>query len=119
MNKAKVVINVAHSLMAEQVELLNEKFGNDNWERFDVPTEGWTLNEQREISDNLNTAVVFASPLPVMVARLSFKVGASYYTNVGDNCPSEIFVFHNDKREKKQFGNKIVYVVAQEGWQLV
>lgn len=54
------------------------------------------------------TDVVFVSPVPVLLAKLS----ASQVVKV--------HVLHNDNREKKELPNgKIISVVAKEGWELV
>ena len=105
----KVILNEQHSLMEDQTRVLNEKFGANNWELHLVPSAGWTLDEINAQVDSLSSeeGVVFASPIPAMILKLA-------KTNV------ETFVFHNDKREKKELPNgKIIMVVASEGWQLV
>ncbi|MGM8331807.1 hypothetical protein [Clostridium perfringens] len=113
--KAKVILNEQHSLLPNQQEMLNKKFGENGWEIFSIPSNGWTLREQLEKVEELKgsfekeTKIVFASPLPIMIAHLvSWKQWET------------IFIFHNDKREKKELSNgKIIFTVAQKGWQLV
>lgn len=121
--KAKVIINEQHSLMKEQEDLLNRKFGEDGWEFLSVPSTGWTIEEQRKIAWELEggifkkSTVVFASPVPFLLARMGTVVGQEESTGV---ICTEIFLFHNDRREKKELPNgKVISVVAQTGWQLI
>lgn len=96
--------------MEDQVRVLNEQFGEGNWERYDVPSEGWTLQQQKEkVSELLETSeiVVFASPIPAMI-----KFTVLLRT-------SDVLIFHNDVREKKELPNgRIIMTVAKEGWVL-
>ena len=104
-----VVLNEQHKLLAEQEKILNKQYFN-NWGIYSVPANGWTLEEQKEHLKKLAEAdvVVFASPIPFLLKELA-KRGKP-----------EILVFHNDKREKKELpGGKIVFTVAEEGWELV
>lgn len=106
-----VIINKSHQLMDDQVRILNEEFGESGWERFDVPSKGWTLEEQmNKGSELIETAdiVVFASPIPYLLKLVASKISV------------ECYVLHNDNREKKELPNgKIIMTVAKEGWQIV
>jgi hypothetical protein len=125
MEIAKVIINEQHSLMPNQIELLDQKFGQENWERFNVPATGWTLEEQKELSHKLCgkksevKTVVFASPLPVMIMFCAEKAQRTRQFNC--KLPiREVIVFHNDLRDKVELPNgKIIFTVAKTGWQLV
>ena len=125
MAKAKVVINEQHSLLPEQEAILNSQFGEGNWELLKVPSQGWNLEEQREIEAKLlgECEVVFASPVPVLMGLLI--ANTAYDNGYGDASGlgrprKDIFVFHNDNRDKKELPNgKIIFTVAKEGWQLV
>lgn len=113
MRKAIVVINGQHSLIENQVSILNEQF--DSFDIFRVPENGWTLNQQRAILSDMREwyfdVLVFASPLPAML-----KEAVEWSMEGGP----EVLVFHNDSREKKELpGGKIVMTVAQTGWVLV
>lgn len=108
--KVQVIISEQHTILAEQESKLNQNFGQ-NWERRNIPADGLSLHEQIELVDELqDEVVVFLSPIPVMIAtRL----------NVPGPKPST-YLFHNDKREKKELPNgKVISVTAQDGWELV
>ena len=108
--KVHVVMNEDHSLLPEQREILKEKYGNYDF-RY-VPKEGWLLEEINwlvEWYENSHVEeVVFVSPVPSLLMKLSRLNGKT------------VRVFHNDNRNKKTLPNgKVVYTVAQEGWELV
>jgi hypothetical protein len=112
-----VILNEQHSLMEEQQQLLNEKFG-DNWEIVPVPANGWTLAEQhKKVVELVNKYgdVVFASPVPFLMKEVSRE------SIIGENISLfNVYVFHNDNREKVELPNgKIIFKVAKTGWQLV
>ena len=111
MKKVQVIINEQHTLLIEQKEILDRVF--DAWEEYKVPSDGWNLKTIREKSIALastSEAVVFASPIPAMIKILAGHESENF----------SVFVFHNDKREKKELPNgKIISVTAQTGWQLV
>jgi hypothetical protein len=107
MEKVQVIINEQHKLTAEQETLLNNRF--DKWELYKVPAEGWTIAEMNNRMFDLTTAkCVFVSPIPYMLKILT----SINYKN--------IYIFHNDKREKVELPNgKVIYKVADTGWQIV
>lgn len=104
MMKALVVLNEQHKLMDEQVSILDGLF---DWTIKPVPSSGWSLSQMREVLQELKSfdgEVVFASPVPALLLGMEGRG----------------FLFHNDKREKKELPNgKVIMVVAQTGWQLV
>ena len=113
--KTVVILNEQHKLLPLQIAALELL---DSYEIMSVPAKGWTVQQQYEIAyDILHKVdgwgnIVFASPVPVLLAVLS--------TILSQDSRYEIYVFHNDKREKKELSNgRIIYTVAQEGWQLV
>ncbi|APC82206.1 hypothetical protein [Clostridium botulinum] len=118
--KTIVILNEQHSLMEEQKELLLKRF--KSFEVLSVPKDGWSLEEMKDIVNNLHIGavniemknIIFASPIPALMKLISEEVSM-------ESCnPSEWFVFHNSKREKKELPNgKIVSVVASTGWELV
>lgn len=121
--KAKVILNEQHSLMDSQKAILDQTFEENGWEFLKVPANGWTLEEQIKIANSLvgtvfeKSTIIFASPVPVLMARLSSLMGEQKALKIQG---TQIFILHNDKREKKELPNgKIIQVVAQEGWQLV
>lgn len=125
MKKAKVVLNEQHTLMDDQVKLLNEKFGEDGWEILPVPASGWTKEQMEEVLHKgewgerlYHHDVVFASPVPYLLGKLvfhaAFDVGYNGYNRY------RVFIFHNDHRDKKELPNgRVIQVVAKTGWELV
>ena len=105
----KVVINEQHSLFPQQEELLKSRFG-EGWEYLLVPAAGWTKKEIMEVTEGElgeGNTLVFASPVPLMVQGFCSRGGQSW-------------TFHNDRREKKELpGGKVIFTVAQEGWELL
>lgn len=59
-NKVLVLINEQHSLMPAQEEILKEKFGQ--WEFVKVPATGWTIDEMKNVAQDLYLALVEAKP---------------------------------------------------------
>lgn len=123
--KNLVILNEQHTLLEQQEKVLENQLGS--FEFLHVPATGWTLEQQKEVAQNVldmgDVNVVFASPVPVLLGMLSFTsgMGAEGLNNgvgaVGVN--TTVFILHNDKREKKELPNgKVVFTVAQDGWQL-
>jgi len=110
--KVKVVLNEQHTLLDNQKELISNKFG-DQWEILSVPAAGWNRKEIGEVAKRLvNDTVVFASPIPLLLATLAYEQGC------GSTC--SVFLLHNDVREKKELPTgKVISVVAKTGWELI
>lgn len=107
-NRVQVFLNVQHSLLECQIKLLQEKFGS-NWEIQPIPMTGWSLEDVKRVVQFMHDKVaIFASPVPILIKWLTEKNG-------GEN----VFVFYNEERNKKQVGNVVKYVIAEEGWQLL
>jgi hypothetical protein len=117
-----VVMNEQHSLLPEQERILRGRFGG--WEVVKVPARGWTRAEMDAIANRiLGVAaagvvhVVFVSPVPYLLARLSYIAGSC------TNAPCRnlvVWLFHNDRREKVELPDgRIIYRVPREGWELV
>lgn len=104
MKRALVILNEQHKLMDEQVAILDGLF---DWSVKAVPASGWSLSQMREVVQELKAfdgEVVFASPVPALLMGMEGRG----------------FLFHNDRREKKELPNgKVIMAVAQTGWQLV
>jgi len=121
-----VFLNEQHRLLVDQVAVLNEKFGADDWVIVPIPETGWNLEEQKQVIAELEGDVVFASCPPVMVKLASVASVSNYAQGmVGTSLDSpgksidEVFVFANDRREKKELPNgKVISVTAQTGWYL-
>ena len=109
MKKAIIIINEQHNLLPEQVEILENRF--DSFELLKVPAEGWTKAEMDQImllSIPQSYVAVFASPIPYMIKEMV------------KNHDSEVLVFHNDNRDKKELPDgKVIYTVSKTGWELV
>lgn len=149
MEKIFLIINEQHSLMENQKEALREKFGEVEIEEIKVPSKGWTKEEMDNIVRELRlklvkakakfpnhpemsdfyeftygrkpTAVVFVSPIPYMIKRLSQLAMCPEMGDEGGVFEEYgVFVFHNDKREKKKLDNgKVIYTVAKDGWEII
>lgn len=129
MKKALVIMNENHSLLPEQEKILKERF--EEYEILPVPATGWTLEEMnRKIEEILssvknnartNIGVVFVSPIPYMIMELARREVELLGTGeCWCQTGIQVFVFHNDCREKKELPDgRIIQVVAREGWQLV
>lgn len=110
---AVVVINEKHSLMPQQTALLKEKFSS--FEELRVSEAGWDKTRIKEEAKKLVESwksVVILSPIPLLLGLVSSR------------REEGIYVFHNDKREKKEVpdgkgGTRIIFTVAPEGWELV
>jgi len=111
--KALVIMNENHLLLEDQKELL--KFF-DKIEYLKVPSAGWTAEEQMAVCRKLwlsdrNTAIVFVSPVPYLLAQVASDVNIRGYS---------LYIFHNDNREKKELPNgKIVFSIPKTGWELL
>lgn len=124
MKKILVVLNEQHKLLPEQVELLHQA---GKYEIVPIPATGWTLDQmEAEHKKLMGNVVVFASPVPVLLAKLSYSSGYACDEHCRNlNGPLEgvgtrVGVLHNDRREKKELPNgKIIQTVAQTGWRLV
>ena len=123
MKRAVVILNEQHTLMNEQKKILDELY--DSWEIYPVPATGWTLDEQKKQAERLSNHPadkIIGSPVPYLIMTLAAKQAANY-----EMAPARpliftgrLFLFHNDKREKKELpGGKIINVVADTGWSLV
>ena len=113
--KTAVILNEQHSLLPAQTALLDAKFGAGGWKIFPVPATGWTRQEIETLAVELAEparalAVVFASPIPLLIARLAARKDL-------------VLVFHNDRRVAKEVpdgkgGVKVIHTVAPDGWEL-
>lgn len=107
----KIFINEQHKILPEQLNILNETFKEEGYEFWYVPADGYTLEQIKDISNQKFDGVVFISPIPVLIGMLAAKATE---TN------NKVFVFHNDKRDKKELPDgRIIQVVSLTGWELV
>lgn len=125
-----VFINEQHNLLDEQKEILDAEF--NKFDIVKVPSTGWSLEQMNEVVSILEdmtilqdkkVRVVMLSPIPVMVMKLGALAGFLDYkmdnTDDTSNGGFDIFVFHNDSRDKKELPNgRIIYTVAEKGWVL-
>jgi len=116
MSKIKVIINEQHNLLSEQRQILDAAFGAGDWEVVKVPKDGWNLDEIENL--DLGTHVCFVSPVPALIMRLQGT--ASFTTGEVGGTWSQVFLLHNDRREKVELPDgRIISRVAKTGWQLV
>jgi len=106
MKKFFVVKNEQHSLLPEQERILLDKF--KRFEFINIPANGLTAEQIKELyNKHIDDTIIFLSPIPLF---LKYR-----YENV--NC--ETYLFHNDKREKKELPNgRVIMTVAKTGWKL-
>lgn len=138
----KVIINEQHTLLQQQMELLDKKFnrlgcnrcmyewdgkmsytcpicGNTpthdikGWEIMKVPAEGWS----REEMDKLRSSGAFSHG-SVFVSPIPYLIRELSFL-AGEGATTYPYIFHNDKRVKQEKDGKIFYTVAPDGWELV
>lgn len=107
--KTAVIINEQHSLFPGQIELL----AGFDYELYKVPATGLTIQEQFERAEAIAQtyeAVIFVSPIPVMLAKLAMVVEArSCEKAVGmpllqtGVALKSLFIFAKERREKKEY----------------
>jgi hypothetical protein len=121
-----VIINEQHTLLPDQKRLLDEFCGSDGYAILEIPFAGWTWEQQQDAMRVLSGDVIFVSPIPAMIARLSYKSGQWSVTGneatrkAGEGIVPNVFVMANDQREKKELPDGIVIsVTAKTGWYLV
>lgn len=121
-----VIINEQHSLFEEQVEKLNERFGKNGWERFEIPAGGIDKQKAAEIIEEIGTGHVFASPIPVLMALMARRAVVEAEMATTQVTVEAFFCFHNDVRIKKEIPDrnnpgqvKIINTVSPEGWEIV
>lgn len=115
MKKAIVFMNEQHKLLEEQKEQLDKTFESVGWELRLIPSKGWAKEEMKEqIIETYDNDIVFVSPVPYMLLLMN------EYRSVFGVLEKRVYLFHNDKREKKELPNgKVIYTVASTGWELV
>lgn len=87
-NKVLVLINEQHSLMPAQEEILKEKFGQ--WEFVKVPATGWTIDEMKNVAQDLYLALVEAKP--DFPEAKNNKMKAVMTSNTGKHNTAIVFV---------------------------
>lgn len=87
-NKVLVLINEQHSLMPAQEEILKEKFGQ--WEFIKVPATGWTIDEMKNVAQDLYLALVEAKP--AFPGAKNNKMKAVMTSNTGKHNTAIVFV---------------------------
>lgn len=97
----KVILNETHSLFDAQKELLDSKFGRDNWEVLKVPARGWTLKQMDELAERLEFITVFASPVPYLLSLLSYRSGGESFAS--SPPPTQVFIFHKESRDSDEY----------------
>ena len=125
-NQATVILNEQHSLLPEQVKLLDAQF--DEWNIFHVPSSGWSLQEMEEIRKQGEGNIVFASPIPLLISKWSVdafqnaQLENPEFWGLGRSKSKArtVWLFCNDQRVKQELPNgKIIHSVSKTGWQLI
>lgn len=118
-----VIMNRQHGLFQEQKEILSNKFKDKIIEFFYIPSHGLSLEEIEILSEEILSCekysdIVFVSPIPHMIQILCVNMGYGLATRNKDY--THVWVFHNDKREKKELPNgKIIQTISKTGWKLL
>ena len=97
-------------IIIERIEVdKSRRITKDGWEIYNVPENGWKLEEINKIANELcHDVVVFASPIPALMKDLTSYMSRTWH------------VFHNDNRVKKELPNgKIIMTVSPTGWTIV
>lgn len=84
--------------------------------------EGVGIDVESIIASNTfsHADIIFASPVPVLLATLSATAAESYAVFRDADPVPRVLVFHNDRREKVELPNgRIIQRIAREGWVLV
>jgi len=123
--KCIVVLNQQHTLFPQQTDLLDDKYSTIDYLR--VPAAGWTLSQINDVCDKLlktdDADIIMASPIPAMLItlanRIAYSAGVQDGSDITAGYNALVYTFHNDKRIKNQFGDKIVMTVAPDGWVLI
>ena len=134
MTKTWIMINEGHTLLPEQQEILEERYGS--WETILIPEKGWSIEEMRSIindsrfestlQDEVIKTVVFVSPIAYMIGEMKLNKGfdegimeSNSWEDIYKISPV-VKVFFNAHREAKELpGGKIIHTIAKTGWQLV
>jgi hypothetical protein len=117
----RIIINEQHKLTAAQVSIFQDRFP-EGYEIVPVPSSGWTLGQIKARSDAwLNNSkpgdsFVFVSPIPAMIKLLT--KGAEWIM-WNHKYTVNVYVFHNDLREKVEKDGRISYLLLEKGWELV
>lgn len=102
--KTLLVINEHHILFEEQRQLLGE------FEECLIPKEGLNCGEIVDLALDIKEwkgRVVFASPVPLLLKMVS-------------QMKHDTFVFHNDKRNKKELPDgRVINTVSETGWMIL
>ena len=108
--KNVIIINEQHNLMEQQEEVIERQLGNDI-ELLKIPAQGINRQEIEDLANELNNKavnVIVLSPIPLLLARLAHNQGIN-----------DVWILHNDRRDKIEINGQIRMVVAKDGWELI
>lgn len=108
--KNVVIINEQHRLMEQQKQIIERQLGNDI-ELLKIPAQGINRQEIEDLANELNNKsvnVIVLSPIPLLLARLAHNQGTN-----------DVWILHNDRRDKVEINGQIRMVVAKDGWELI
>ena len=104
----KVIAYENNSLRLEQIKILNEKFGKNNWELFPVHSSKMSVEKQKElankiISDKNISGIVFLDLVPILFGELCSSMGFAsccIECNIKTKI-MDIFIFYEDTDKKE------------------
>ncbi len=112
--KTIVVINERHTLIPEQVKLLDLQFGSGKWKTVEIEDQQWSLvyYDQliRYIAYMNPSNVVFISPNGYMVAKMTHESCSLGY---------RIWVMHSNDRVEIAFKDRVKYVPDRNSYRLL
>lgn len=125
--KVFLIINEQHSLLPDQERCLNDRFPGIPVENVAIPAEGMTKHELNQLAFDLyhraveeKGVIVLVSPVPILIKNLTEMIYTVSTESQGAAPNTMLYIFHNDRREKKELPNgKIISVVAQDGWEII
>jgi len=121
---ARVIINEQHVLTQDQVRILETSF--PDFELLPIPSRGLSRADLERLAGELLRsveAVVFASPVPLLLAIMAGRCGRSLAARNDGEHPSgtpPVFLFHNDSRTKSEtLDGRISAALSPDGWELL
>ncbi len=118
--KALVVINARHTMIDQQEDLLDLKFGRNGWDVEEINDCRWEKSYYDQLIDHIEErkydAIVFISATSYMIASFSFTYGRCLA--VGEKYP-EIFVMHSDERVERKFSYGVRYIPDKNSYRLL
>lgn len=116
MKEAIVIVHEAHSILDEQLDILNKEYPN-GYKVIKAPSRGWNIEEMDDILENIiNTKsdkwlnVIFISPIPYLIMSMTRAEFSNRLT---------VRTFHNSDCKKEECNDETllqVSVIRRTGW---